>query len=104
MLRISVITPPDEATVTVEGRLAGPWVAELERCWRSLAAMHAPRSVRVELDAVTFIDASGKTLLGAMYAEGATLVASGCKTRALLEEFRTAQYARRSRAAKDGGD
>ena len=104
MLRVSVITLPGEATVTVEGRLAGPWVAELERCWRSLTAVHAARSVRVELEAVTFIDAPGKGLLRAMHDAGATLVASGCVTRALLDEFETTACVGRSGAAKDRAD
>jgi len=36
---------------------------------------------------VTFIDAAGKELLRTMHTEGATLAASGCMTRAILEEI-----------------
>ena len=43
--------------------------------------------VCVQLDAVTFIDAAGKELLRTMHTEGATLAASACMTRAILEEI-----------------
>ena len=43
MLRITVTTRPDGATVALEGRLAGPWVDELRACWRSLVAAPGAR-------------------------------------------------------------
>ena len=89
MLRISVMMQPGGATVTLEGRLAGPWVDELARCWASVTGVRDARSVRVDLEAVTFIDPAGKALLRAVHEEGAALVASGCMTRAVLEEIGT---------------
>lgn len=88
MLRITVITGTDEVTVALEGRLAGPWVAELARCWQTLTATPGIPPIAIELDAVTFIDTAGKVLLQTMHAEGAMLTASGCMTRAILEEIR----------------
>jgi len=87
MLRITITTSPEDATVALEGRLAGPWVAELAGCWKALTAKQDAGSIRVQLDAVTFIDDSGRALLQAMHEEGATLAASGCMTRAILEEI-----------------
>jgi len=43
--------------------------------------------VCVQLDAVTFIDAAGKALLRVMHEQGTALAASGCMTRAILEEI-----------------
>jgi ABC-type transporter Mla MlaB component len=88
MLRISITTRPQGVTVLLEGRIAGPWVEELARCWKPLTAAQNARSIRVQLDAVTFVDAAGKALLRTMYEEGAALAASGCMTRAILEEVR----------------
>ncbi len=103
MLRISVTTRPGGATVTLEGRLAGPWVDELARCWSSVTALRHASSVRVELDAVTLIDSAGKSVLRRMCEEGAVLFASGCMTRAILEEIETGQRERpRRRVAKRG--
>src|SRR5213596_2053661 len=97
MLRISVTTRSGGATVTLEGRLAGPWT--------SVTAVRDAQSVRVELEAVTFIDSAGKALLRTMHEQGAALLASGCMTRAILEEIGTKSYERRSRGAeKDGGN
>lgn len=42
---------------------------------------------RVDLSAVTFIDADGKALLGQMYNEGAEWVAPGCLNKCIVEEI-----------------
>ena len=88
MLRITNGTRREGATLVLEGRLTGPWVDELARCWKALTATRDARSVNVDLDGVTFIDAGGRALLRAMHEEGATLAAcSGCMTRAIVEEI-----------------
>ena len=104
MLRITVTTRPDGATVALEGRLAGPWVDELRACWRSLVATRDARPIRVDLDAVTFIDSGGKALLWAMHEQGAALVASGCMTRATIEEIEKKSRERGGLTAAENGD
>jgi anti-anti-sigma regulatory factor len=89
MLRITTVADADTVTVTLEGRLSGPWVDEFCRCWRSLTAARAADSIVIQLDGLTFIDAAGKGLLRTMREQGATLVASGCMTRATVEEIET---------------
>ena len=88
MLRISNTSGSNGVTVVVEGRLAGPWVDELGRCWTALRTAHDAGSVRVQLEGVTFIDAAGKALLRTMHEEGASLAASGCMTREIVDEIR----------------
>ena len=88
MLRITHTTRPGGMTVELEGRLAGPWVDELARCWKALTATQAAGSIGVQLDGVTFIDAAGRVLLRTMHEEGARLAASGCMTRAIVDEIR----------------
>ena len=100
MLRISVSRRPGGATVTLEGRLAGPWVDELARCWSSVTALREASSVRVELEAVTFIDSAGNAVLRRMREDGAVLFASGCMTRAILEEIETGRRERPRRRAE----
>ena len=87
MLRITTTTRPEGVTVMLEGRLAGPWVDELARCWKALTTTRDAGSICVQLNAVTFVDGAGKTLLRAMHEDGAALAASGCMTRAILEEI-----------------
>ena len=88
MLRITNTTRPDGVTVVLEGRLAGPWVGELARCWKALTTTQDARSIYVQLDGVTFIDAAGKAVLRAMHEDGAAIAASGCMTRGILEEIK----------------
>ena len=85
MLKITTKTSPAETVFEVEGKLAGPWVQELEGCWRE--ASGSGRSVRVMLCAITFIDDKGRDLLVEMYRHGAELVADGCMNKAIVEEI-----------------
>ena len=86
MLKID--TQNDGATIIfdLEGKLAGPWVGELEHCWRQ--AVMDDRRVRVVLKMVTFIDGDGRRLLTNMHRRGAELVAQGCMTKAIVEEIK----------------
>jgi ABC-type transporter Mla MlaB component len=102
MLRVSATTDSDAATITLEGRLAGPWVDEARTCWRRLAATRDPRSIRIDLEAVTFVDPAGKALLWAMHEQGAVLVPSGCMTRAIVEEIEQRSRERGAATAEKG--
>lgn len=87
MLKITIQRKVGGTTLAVEGKLAGPWVKELESCWRSAASAHQMHPVRVDLSSVTFIDEDGNDLLKKMYREGAELVASGCLNRCIVERI-----------------
>jgi len=76
----------ESVSFMLEGRLAGPWVAELETCWRQRVANQQNRTV-VDLTGVTFVDAKGKALLTQMWQQGAQLHAVGCLTRCIVEEI-----------------
>ena len=83
MLRITTQMKEGIRTLGLEGRLAGPWVKELEFSWRAVAQQIYP--VRVDLSSVAFIDEEGKDLLGRMYRAGAELVATGCLNKFIVE-------------------
>ena len=87
MLRITVKNNHDSVTFQLEGRLAGPWVQELERCWRDTLGAQRPPRLRFDLTGLTFIDAAGKAFLAARCAERAEFVAAGCLMRALVAEM-----------------
>ncbi len=86
MLRITTHDHPGCLTFQLEGKLAGPWVGELEDCWQKTLAGRARPVVRVDLRGVTFLDAAGKTLLAALHARGAEFVAAGCAMKAVVAE------------------
>jgi len=71
----------------LEGNLAGPWVKELELCWRSAAGTQQNYQVRVELTSVAFIDEEGKALLEKMHGEGVGLLASGCLNKCIVDRI-----------------
>lgn len=83
------ITARNEATRTVfelEGKIAGPWVEELRRCWQQSGAGNG--RAKIVLKAVLFIDRAGKELMVEMHRQGAELVAEGCMTKAIVEEIK----------------
>jgi ABC-type transporter Mla MlaB component len=86
MLKITVSNTSRGSTFVLSGRLAGPWVDELRTCWLK-QEVDEPAPCHVDLREVTFIDKAGTTLLSQMYREGVTIQASGCLTRALVENF-----------------
>ncbi len=88
MLKITTQTNATGIFFEAEGKLTGPWVQELEDCWRRAAATDQP--VSVILKEVTFIDDAGKGLLAKMYRQGAKLMAQGCMTRAIVREIASA--------------
>jgi anti-anti-sigma regulatory factor len=87
MLRITIHDNPESLTVQLEGRLAGPWVRELEACWQSTCGSQRTPVLRVDLTDVTSIDAAGKEFLAALHTEGAQFLARGCLMRAVVAEI-----------------
>ena len=87
MLKITTHTNTQSTTLQLEGRLAGPWVEELERCWVSTVSTKTRCPLSVDLSAVTYVDAEGKDLLSKIYQAGAELVASGCLTNCVVKEI-----------------
>ncbi len=88
MLRITTHFAQDALTFQVEGRLVGPWVAELRGCWQQ-TPQRDRHAARIDLRAVTFVDAAGERLLTELHRQGATLVAGGCQMKALVAEIKS---------------
>jgi hypothetical protein len=87
MLRITTTKSDHKIVLEIEGRLAGPWVDELERCWRELPPGMA---VNLWLRAVTFIDEAGRDLLARLHRSGAELKATGCMTSCIVQQITSA--------------
>ena len=87
MLKITTLINAKATTVRLEGRLAGPWVQELERCWDSVVGTMTTHPLTVDLSAVTYVDSDGKDLLKKIHRQGARLVASGCLTSCIVTEI-----------------
>lgn len=87
MLRITANDRPRALTFRLEGRLEGPWVRELEQCWRGLLEEPRRPTVYVDLTGVTYIDAAGRARLAEMHDQGAQFIAGDCATKAIVAEI-----------------
>ncbi len=73
----------------LEGRVAGPWVAELSRTWKEQAPLLVTQKLSLDLRDITYSDASGTQALRDIYAQsGAELVSGNPWTRFLAEEVK----------------
>jgi outer membrane protein len=100
MLRITTETKRGRLTLSVEGRLAGPWVAALEQCWRELQAASPSQKFSINLRGVSFIDNAGKVLLKEMHRLGGELIAEGCLNQAIVNEIVESDEKRDANGAK----
>jgi hypothetical protein len=87
MFRITTQTVDDGLVMKLEGNLSGPWVRELDTCWRDVALSTDTRRVRVDLTALWQVDAAGRTLMAAMHRAGARFVARGCVMPEVIREI-----------------
>jgi anti-anti-sigma regulatory factor len=94
MLKISVKDeqPQKRHLIEVEGRLAGPWVEELERCWDSERQRVPSDAIVVRLSNVSFIDEAGRELLIKMFHAGAKVEGHGCMVRAIIARITGALF------------
>src|SRR5207237_6149895 len=90
VLRIHVEHGPARAYMRLEGKLVGPWVNELRRCWECVLTRSSDSALTVELDDVTFIDSEGQLLLAAMHQAGARLRARGALSGFIVERIQAA--------------
>lgn len=87
MLRIHIENEHGGVTLRLEGKLVDPWVAELVRVWMDLTkGPHADKAVTIDLDAVSFVDARGKSMLSAFTRLGCELRGSGPFISAVIQE------------------
>ena len=85
MLKTTIIEEPLELRWTLQGRLSGPWVAQLKSNWQKSHGKNGHRKCIVDLCGVTFVDLDGERVLAAMMKDGAEFIASGVYTKHVLE-------------------
>ena len=91
-LKITIQNDDKAIAITLEGRVAGPWVAELRRVWVETAPQLGHKTVIIDLRNVIYADVEGKQVLREIYAQThATLLASSPWAHYLAEEIRQSQ-------------
>jgi hypothetical protein len=87
VLRITTRNIAGGEGLFIEGKLAGPCVSELEKCWRRAVAGESPLPSLVDLTHVSFIDANAKQLLAQMHEHGIKLVANSLMSKLFVDEI-----------------
>ncbi|PYX48670.1 MAG: hypothetical protein DMG79_11295 [Acidobacteria bacterium] len=87
MLKISKIDTETEQRLILEGRLANPWIADLDSHWKETRYAHSERDFLVDLRGVVRIDNAGECALAMMKAEGARFLASGIRMKHLVQNL-----------------
>lgn len=87
MLRITTHDQAGTTSFVVEGKLVGPWVKELEKCWEGALAADPSGPMLVNLASVTFIDSEGRALLTRMRREGVRLLSHGVLINAVVAKI-----------------
>ena len=87
MLRITVEENSKAMVIKLEGRIAGPWAAELDRLWKETAPAVAGREIFLDLRDTTFADADGIRALKNVYFQTEARILTGTPwTEYLAEE------------------
>jgi outer membrane protein TolC len=87
MLRITPKEQDAKLTLSLEGKLAGPWVAELAKAWSEWQGRVQPRDAVIDLRLVSFVDEAGRELLAQLHGEGCALLGSGCYVGPLVDSI-----------------
>jgi len=97
VLRITILDEPTEQRWNLQGRLSGPWVAQLKSNWEKSHGQNGNRKCVVDVSGVTFVDLDGERVLAAIMKDGAEFIASGVYTKHILEtlEKRRQRWIRR---------
>jgi hypothetical protein len=87
-LRITIQETEKTMEMKLEGRVAGPWAAELSLMWAETAPRLTQRKLSLDLRNITYVDDKGKRVLEAIYAEtNAAFITDTPLTKFLAEEI-----------------
>lgn len=103
-LRISISESKTSMGITLEGRVAGPWAAELSRVWVETAPQLQSRELILDLRNITYADSAGTETLKRIYTQSqAKLLAASPWTEYLANEIRKASSKDATRGVKNAG-
>ena len=88
MLRISVIDSRTERRLVLEGKLVGPWVAELRNASKATREEIADRALVVDVKNVCVISEEGEDALFELMSEGAMFRCSGVFTKHVIQQLK----------------
>ena len=87
MLKVTLIDTPNRRRFVLEGKLVGPWAAELSNECRKAAAELRGRELVIELRNVTCISEDGENVLLELMKEGIRFRSSGVFTKHIMKQL-----------------
>jgi hypothetical protein len=105
VLRITIQEEAKKVMLKLEGRIVGPWTAELDRTWHSLGPSLEGRKLSIDLCAVSYIDRQGRGILADIYRQThAQFTADTPLTDYFAEEARASNFENGSGKRNDHGN
>jgi hypothetical protein len=87
VLRITIVETPSEQKWILQGRLVGPWAAELMSNWKKAHKETNGRECVVDLREVTFIDSIGEKVLTRMIRQNTHFIVGGIYATHVIENL-----------------
>lgn len=87
MLKISIIDSPKQRRLIVEGKLIGPWAAELTSACGEAKANLNDRELVIEMKHVTTISQEGESVLLDLMNDGIKFCCHGVFTKQILKQL-----------------
>jgi hypothetical protein len=88
-LRISIQENDNMIGFTLAGRLAGPWVEELNRAWADITTRLDGKKLSLDVRDLTYSDADGKRVLREMFSRNrAEFITNSAWSQNLAEEIK----------------
>ncbi len=87
MLRISIIEGRRQRRLIVEGKLVGPWAAELKSACNEAKADLRDRELVIEMKQVTTISQEGENVLLELISDGVKFFCRGMFTKHVLKQL-----------------
>jgi len=87
MFKISIVEEGSQRRLMLEGRLIGPWTAEVQSAWKTAGEDLQGRNLVVDLTNVTHIGAEGECTLFKLMRDGAKFSCNGVLTKHVLKQL-----------------
>jgi hypothetical protein len=87
MLRITLHQDSETIRLQLEGRLAAPWLDELDESFQRAVASASGSKVAVDLTGLISVDRAGRTYLEAMHRRGVQFIVGDCETKSIIDEI-----------------
>lgn len=105
MLKVSIHENEVSIEFVLSGRLAGPWVTELERAWGETAPRLGNKTLKFNLRELTYSDSDGKRILTTIYAQTkAELIAGSLWSQHLADEIKASNNNQNGNGTKGAGN